>query len=58
MEWLSNFERKVIKRGIQQGIQQGAVQTAREDILEVGVWIVSLRKTTLAYNILSYSEKL
>jgi len=35
MEWLSNFERRVIKRGIQQGIQQGAVQTAREDILEV-----------------------
>jgi hypothetical protein len=35
MEWLSNFERIVIKSGIQQGIQQGAVQTAREYVLEV-----------------------
>jgi hypothetical protein len=31
VEWLSNFERRVIKKGI----QQGSVQTAREDVLEV-----------------------
>ena len=39
VEWISNYERRAIKRGmqrgIQQGIQQGAVQTAREAVLEV-----------------------
>lgn len=34
MEWISNFERRAIDRGLQQGLQQGAVQTAREGILD------------------------